>query len=201
MNKQPAGEIGLLRDFLWQAVRNYRDTGALAPSSKFLARLIVENSRIAGGQEILEIGAGTGVFTAELLRRLPMESRLLVLEKSPQFASLLRRRFPDVPVIEACASRLAEELGKFSLTGVDRVVSGLPWAAMPDDVQSLLLGEIRTSLRPGGVFTTFAYFGPHWLPAGRSFRRRLCNAFPKVETTKIELRNVPPAFVYRAAVD
>jgi len=201
MADRPGGEIWHLRDFLWQAARNYRETGALAPSSRFLARLIVDNSLIEPGQEILEIGAGTGVFTAELLRRLPGESRLLVLEKSPMFASLLRRRFPGVPVIEACASALSTELSKFSLESVDRVVSGLPWAAMPLDVQTLLLGGIRNSLGPGGIFTTFAYFGPHLLPAGRSFRQRLRATFHHVESTKIELRNLPPAFVYRATVD
>lgn len=201
MIDRPVAEILYLRDFIWQAVRNCRETGAFAPSSRFLARLIVDNSLIEPGQEILEIGAGTGVFTAELLRRLPKQSRLLVLEKSPQFASLLRRRFPGIPVIEACASCLSQELARFSLQSVDRVVSGLPWAAMPRDVQTLLLGEIRKSLRPEGVFTTFAYFGPHLLPAGRAFRQRLHSAFHRVESTKIEIRNFPPAFVYRATID
>lgn len=201
MSKPSNGEIQHLRDFLLQAVRNYRDTGAFAPSSRYLARLIVETSALQDAREILEIGAGTGVFTAQILRSIKEGSRFFVLEKSPEFAALLRRRFPDLAIIEACASQAGSELARISSGSVDRVVSGLPWASMPPDVQHLLLGEIRSILRPGGVFTTFAYFGPHLLPAGRSFRNRLETVFPTVRTTPVELRNLPPAFVYRASVD
>jgi len=193
-------ELRHWRDFLWQAAANYRETGAFAPSSRFLARMIVRQTNLLAGHDVLEIGAGTGVFTAELLRQLPAGSRLLVLEKSPLFATVLRRRFPGIPILETCASRLGEGLQQHSLAAVDRVVSGLPWASMPPDLQKLLLKEIRTRLHPGGIFTTFAYFGPHLLPAGRGFRLRLEREFVSVERTRIELRNLPPAFVYRAMV-
>jgi phospholipid N-methyltransferase len=190
---------GHLWHFVRQAARNYRDTGAVAPSSRYLARLISKHSELEAGLRVVEVGPGTGIFTEELLRRVGSPGSLVLVEKSPEFARLLRARFPQVVICEGCATRLPEMLATTPLGGADRVVSGLPWAAMPGELQETLLQKIREVLAPGGIFTTFAYFGPHWLPAGRDFRRRLENVFPEVHRTRLEWRNVPPAFVYRAA--
>ena len=63
--------------------------------------------------------------------------------------------------------------------------------------QQEILENVLASLRPGGCFTTFAYLQGLMLPAGRRFRKRLCEIFDKVETTPVVWRNLPPAFVYR----
>jgi phosphatidylethanolamine/phosphatidyl-N-methylethanolamine N-methyltransferase len=200
MSDERRGNLGHWRDFVWQAVVNYRDTGAFAPSSRYLARLISDHSSLDDGVRVVEVGPGTGVFTEELLRRLGGPERLVVVEKSARFAALLRDRFPRLLVCEGCATGLPQMLQRTPLGGVDRVVSGLPWASMPPDLQESLLEKIRQILGPGGIFTTFAYFGPHRLPAGRSFRQRLERIFPEVSRTRLEWRNLPPAFVYRASL-
>jgi hypothetical protein len=49
----------------------------------------------------------------------------------------------------------------------------------------------------GGAFATFAYLQGTFLPAGRSFKKRLTKYFSKVVKSKVIWRNLPPAFVYR----
>ncbi len=187
-----------LKDFWIQAVVNYKETGAIAPSSPYLARLIADHSGLENSKEIVEIGPGTGVFTEELLRRLPPKSRLTLIEKNSCFVNLLRQKFPGLTVLEACATKLDVHLGQQAISSAGAVVSGLPWAAMPDSLQETLLQQIHGILAEDGVFTTFAYFGPHLLPSGQRFRKRLEQSFAHVSRTKIEMRNFPPAFVYRA---
>ncbi len=185
-------------EFFRHFLRHREQTGAIAPSSIHLARRMSEAVRVEQARSILEIGPGTGAFTVELHRRRPAECELILLEKNPAFAAWLRQRFPDLTIIEGCASRLREHLDELQMPHTEAVVSGLPWAAMPPAVQDELLGAIRSVLPPGGTFATFAYYGPHWLPAGRRFRQRLQGYFQEIQTSPIVLRNLPPAFVYRA---
>jgi phospholipid N-methyltransferase len=186
----------------WQFFRHFLrhrgQTGAIAPSSVFLARRMSAAVGAHRAGAIVEIGPGTGAFTRELHRQRHPEATLILIEKNPDFAAWLRERFPELPVVQDCATRAREHLDRLEIPHVDAVVSGLPWAAMPASLQDDLLGAIREILAPGGIFATFAYFGPHWLPAGARFRQRLQQHFPKLETSPVELRNLPPAFVYRA---
>ncbi|MFM8364047.1 MAG: hypothetical protein ACKOAS_02720 [Verrucomicrobiota bacterium] len=99
-------------------------------------------------------------------------------------------------MIEGCATRLGEHLQAAEMDRPDVILSGLPWAIFSGDLQSRLLGEIRSVLRGGGVFSTFAYYGPHRLESGRRFRKNLETAFGKVQRSPVVLGNFPPAFVY-----
>ncbi|HIN83951.1 MAG TPA: hypothetical protein EYM90_03505, partial [Phycisphaerales bacterium] len=56
--------------FFTQAFKNYRSTGALAPSSRFLARTIVQSIPEHSPKRMLEVGCGTGAFTKEILNTL-----------------------------------------------------------------------------------------------------------------------------------
>ena len=57
-------------DFLTEAVRNFRHTGAVWPSSPILARAMTRSiAEVEGPRRILEVGPGTGPFTKAILRR------------------------------------------------------------------------------------------------------------------------------------
>lgn len=172
--------------------------GAVAPSSKHLAGLIVERAGVGEAASILELGPGEGAFTRVILSRRKADARFVAVEKSGAFVNHLRRHYPDTPVLHGCATGLSRHLRSNGFGPVDCVVSGLPWALLPMRVQARILREVAAVLAPGGTFSTFAYFGPHWLPAGRRFRGMLERRFAAVQTSRIELRNLPPAFVYTA---
>ena len=61
-----------------------------------------------------------------------------------------------------------------------------------------LLEEMKSVLKPGGKFVTFAYLQGMLLPAAQRFRRLLKYEFADVHQSPIVWQNVPTAFVYRS---
>ncbi len=75
--------------FISQSIRHYRTTGAIAPSSRFLARAMTKSMPMTPNQRILEVGAGTGAFTKEILNNLKDGDELHVVELSDDFCEVL----------------------------------------------------------------------------------------------------------------
>ena len=88
-------------------------------------------------------------------------------------------------------------LNSRALPKADVVISGLPFAIFPEELQEKILQGVMRSLVPGGTFATFAYLQGVILPAGVRFRKKLEATFPEVTTSSIVWNNMPPAFVYR----
>lgn len=73
---------------------------------RYSAKLAVRFAEFAGvrnGQRALDVGAGTGALTSELIRRGAVP---VAVDPSPEFAAALRRRLPGVDVAEAPAEQL-----------------------------------------------------------------------------------------------
>ena len=90
-------------------------TGAVAPSSPQLARLMAAQVDPATPGHVVELGPGTGVVTHALLDRGLDPDRIVSIEYNPDFCKLLRRRFPGVGFVHGDAYRrrqsLADRLG------------------------------------------------------------------------------------------
>jgi len=71
--------------------------------SRRLAPLFADFAGAAPGTRLLDVGAGTGALTEELLRR---SEQVAAAEPSAAFAAALRRRLPGVDVREAPAEEL-----------------------------------------------------------------------------------------------
>jgi phospholipid N-methyltransferase len=171
--------------------------GALAPSSPWLARAMLEGCDLKHADTVVELGPGTGSFTELILRRIGEDTTFLALELAPEHTRNLRRRFPGLLVFNDSAERLDCYLARHGKPRVDCLISGLPWANMRPTVQDRLADAIFDCLAPNGVFTAFAYVHASWLPTARHFRRRLEQRFAQVKLSPVIWRNVPPAFVYR----
>jgi phosphatidylethanolamine/phosphatidyl-N-methylethanolamine N-methyltransferase len=171
--------------------------GAIAPSSQALAATMTEGMDLENAGTVVELGPGTGVFTRAICDRVGAEALVMAVEIDPRMAALLRPRFPRVRIVNDSAEGLDQHLAEAGRTKADVIVSGLPWASFPADLQSRLLAAVLGALKPGGRFATFAYSHAAWLPPGRRFRRLLTASFEAVETTRVVWPNLPPAFVYR----
>jgi SAM-dependent methyltransferase len=68
-----------------------------------LAPVFADFVGIEAGQRVLDVGAGTGALTAELVKRGADAS---AADPSPPFVAALRERFPDIGVHEAAAEKL-----------------------------------------------------------------------------------------------
>ncbi|WP_214410373.1 class I SAM-dependent methyltransferase [Sphaerisporangium fuscum] len=184
--------------FFGQFMRSPGTTGAVAPSSRRLARLVTTPVPEKGDPVIVELGPGTGVFTDEIQRRLGGRGDHLAVEINPRLAARLADRHPAAKIVVADAVNLPQLLAKHGHERADVVVSGLPWAAFPGELQDRLLEAIIGTLSPEGAFTTFAYVHARTLPPALRFRRRLLERFEEVVASRTVWGNVPPAFVYHA---
>ena len=79
--------------FFSQVLSNFGTVGAIAPSSPLLAKAIVHplEDRPERPISVLEAGAGTGVFTSQILKRLRRGDRLDVYELNPRYFGYLSR--------------------------------------------------------------------------------------------------------------
>ncbi|MEV4568771.1 SAM-dependent methyltransferase [Nonomuraea sp. NPDC049419] len=184
--------------FIGQFLRSPATIGAVAPSSRRLAAAVCAPIPERGEPIVVELGPGTGAFTAEIQQRLGGRGHHLAVELNEQLARLLAERYPAVDVAHDDATRLGELLGERGLRMADVVVSGLPWAAFPDDVQRELLGAVTGAMSPGAAFTTFSYIHAIPLSSARRFRALLAERFEEVVPGRTVWRNTPPAFVFHA---
>jgi phosphatidylethanolamine/phosphatidyl-N-methylethanolamine N-methyltransferase len=171
-------------------------TGAIAPTSRHLAQLMVEKAGVRTASMILELGPGTGAVTEQILKYKRPDARMLAIERNPNFVSSLNRRFPGLCVVNGCASELRAHLTREGRFEAESVVSALPWTIFAPRMQERILLEIRGALSAEGIFATFACFGLHVLPVGHRFRQLLERTFSEVRTSELVLANMPPAFVY-----
>jgi phosphatidylethanolamine/phosphatidyl-N-methylethanolamine N-methyltransferase len=150
--------------FAREAVRTFRATGAIAPSSRRLAaRLAVPVEPARHPVTVLEVGAGTGVVTRALAARLGPQDRLDAVEVNPRFAEMLRAALVADPVLAAVADRvrvIPESITEIDLDRrYDTIVSGLPFMNFePAEVQAIL-DVYMAALVPGGQLRLYGYLG------------------------------------------
>jgi phospholipid N-methyltransferase len=154
---------------------------------------MVAGAALRPGDRVVELGAGTGVFT-RLLGNHP--GPVLALEPAARLAARAREVAPTVEVVEALAQDLPELLVERGWPRVDAVVSGLPFAVWPAEWQNAVLDAVAASLHADGRFVTFTYAHSPWLPAGRRFAARLRERCTRVELGPVLWANVTPARIY-----
>src|SRR5262249_47012579 len=185
--------VNFIREFISKPVT----TGAVAPSSSFLARTIVDGVGLAQAEAVLEYGPGTGAFTGHILRELRPEARFLAIELNPRFAITFRQRYPSVRFVEDSVANVRAICDAAKITSVDCIISGLPWAAFSRSTQVKFLDEMMRVLKPGGRFVTFGYVHGLALAPGKRFAALLPNYFTSISKSHVVWLNIPPAFVYR----
>lgn len=185
-----------MSSFLGRFMRDPRYVGAVAPSSSYLAAKMVAPVEFRPGVKVVEFGPGTGPFTRAVLEQLPEDGRYLGIERDPQFVGILRERFPGVDVHEGSVEVVLDLCRERDMLPLDHVISGLPFASLPQDLTERVLNATAEALRPGGTFTTFGYVHAYPLPAARAFRQRMQRLFGPLDSRRLELRNLPPAFAF-----
>ena len=185
--------------FLQQFFLNPITTGAIAPSSRALAREMVAWLEFDRANAVVEYGPGTGAFTEAVLANLRRQCSFFFIEVNPLFAQLLQGSYPGTVIYKDSVKDVRQLCDREAITHVDCIVSGLPWAWFPDAMQTQYLDAMMTVLRPGGQFVTFAYLHGLLPPDGHGqrFRHKLDNYFSQVTRSRTVWMNLPPAFVYR----
>ena len=172
--------------FFWQLIRHPKTISAIAPSSKGLALQMVSEITPETGR-VVEIGAGTGVITKQILAAGVAPADLTIVEMNPKFCANLKALFPDCNVLEMDA----QELGALGLENVGMVISGLPLLSIPEPVQQNIIQGAFELMVAGGKYVQFTYGPkPPIAPAVREANGLTWRTLKKIWF------NLPPAMPY-----
>lgn len=200
------------RVFFQEFRRNYHTTGAIAPSSRWLAAALSRYMREPGSnRRVLEVGPGTGAVTRAIVAALAAGDRFDLVELNDNFVELLRRRFAGDPAFQAVADRSrvlhqrVEDLPPEPQ--YDLIISGLPLNNFSVADVERILAALQQVIKPGGILSFFEYVAIRRAKAiicGAADRQRLQGIARLLGTlcTQHEIRrdcvlsNLPPAWVH-----
>src|SRR6202047_1922788 len=165
--------------------------GAVAPSSKMLARAMARYVDPDSDGPVVELGPGTGPVTEALVEAGVAPSRLVLVEFNPGFCRILRARYPDATLVQGDAYSMRRLLETLLIQPAAAVVSGLPLVTKPIKMRWRLIRDAFDLMVPGAPFVQFTYSVAAPLP------KRL-GGFT-VEASKRIWMNLPQArvWVYR----
>jgi phospholipid N-methyltransferase len=177
----------------WLMVRKFFRKGteiaSVAPSSKGMVRTMLKGIDFTNTRTLVELGAGTGPVTAELVQRAAgTNCRLLIVEMDPDFCARLRKKFPGTEIIQGDATDLDRILTERGIDRVDQIVSGLPTPSLPKPAYERLFAAVGRRLDPAGDFRQLTIMP--WV-----FAKFYKKFFADVRFKLVPM-NVPPGGVY-----
>ncbi len=189
MRRDIQQRIRFFRSFL----ANPRLVGAILPTSRWAVRDMLDMADFTQARCVVELGAGTGSYTEEILKRLRPDARLLAFEIDPDLVTTLSERIKDprVQVINDSAENLEDYLDGANV--VDVIVSAIPFTSLPESVKRDIFEQVTRALAPEGVMVVIQY--------STMVQRDLTRLFASVRR-RVSPLNVPPAFLFacRAAL-
>jgi phospholipid N-methyltransferase len=143
--------------FLSEFVHKTNVVGAIAPSSSYLADAMTEvltehNKPIT----ILEVGAGTGVFTEKIIEKMPLGSTLYVVEIDEHFCKILHEKFDGYQNVQI----ICTDICKLKIPNnkkCDVIISGLPFNLFPHELVDNILKKYKQLIKRNGSVTYFEY--------------------------------------------
>lgn len=198
----------------WRQFRGqFETTGAVQPSSRFLARAMTtpfrrrRQARPDAALRVVEMGPGTGAVTRAIASAMGPGDRLDCYEINPRFAEYLRRAIAEAPEYATHGERIeihclpAQQAT--AETPVDVVICSVPLNNLTADLTSEIFDTGLRLLKPGGSFTYFEYLllpRIRQLTASAQERARIdaVKAIKQqlsehVDSAQLVLLNLPPA--------
>ncbi|MDF9798390.1 phospholipid N-methyltransferase [Catalinimonas alkaloidigena] len=173
-------------DLTLEAIKNIKQIGSIASSSRYLTRKIIKEIDFNQKIRVLELGAGDGVFTKEILKRMSADSELYTYENHDNFIPLLRKIKDKRLFLKAqCVSSIEQLPDDY----FNIVISSLPLANLSHSFKENIYREIQSKLCDSGLFIQYQYLLNDY--------REIEKAFSICELGFC-LFNLPPAFIYKA---
>lgn len=173
--------------FLLEGLRNLRTTGTLTRSSPALCAAAIDRIDFSSARTIVELGAGDGVITEQILKHLHPEGKVIAFEVSPELCEDMRALGDErLVVAQDSAENIREWLDKIGADKADHIVSAIPFAALPPELGRSIVAAARENLRSGGCYNQV-----HYSLKTKSYYEQ---AFGKVDAKRV-WANLPPAWV------
>ncbi|WP_245413833.1 class I SAM-dependent methyltransferase [Fulvimarina endophytica] len=182
------GKNGDFGPFFANWIRHPIAMGAVAPSSKAYCRKMVDKASTELDGPILELGPGLGAVTRALLEKGVDPARITSIEYEPKFADALKRRFPEITVIQGNGFDLDATLGERRDEKFAAILFAIPIVSEKAEWRQTLFRDYFSRLRSGGNITQLSYMWTPPVPA-------VPGVF-SVSSTDIVWNNIPPARVW-----
>ncbi len=178
------------RAFFKEAVKNLKSSGTIVPSSRYLTKRMLEDIDFSKTLTIVEFGPGNGSLTKDLLTNLSSDSQLISFEINDQFFNyLLGIDDKRLVLLKKSAENVQDEIEKLNIEKVDYIVSSLPLTNLPKKLAKSILKNSYNSLTNKGLFVQYQY--------SLTYYKRLKKVFKDNVDLEFEVRNIPPAFIYK----
>lgn len=186
--------IRLEARFAREFVSSPFNVGSVCPSSRALTQTLVTMAGIEREGLLIDLGAGSGIVTRELLHAGVAPERILGVELSDGFKTAFERQCPGVTMITGDARHLGRLLDEHAPDKpLCSILSSLPFRVMPGAVVRAITQEMRRVLgQRGGSLVQYTY--AWWI----SYPLRRFGFTPGA--ARLVLKNVPPARVERYTV-
>ena len=177
--------LSMLLNFL----KNPKETGAIAVSSKYLTNEIIKNIDFKNSRCIVELGSGLGTVTKSILRNANPNAKVVCFEINERFCAHISKNCFDrrLIVINADAGKIREKLNELQLSKADCIVSCLPFINLSKAKRKKIISGAKDALKEGGRFILYQY--------SNNLGKMLDLHFSKVKRTFVPF-NLPPCFVY-----
>ena len=172
--------------FLKDFILNPAKIGSVTPSSSYLTKKLLGKLPWDRLSTIVELGAGTGVFTEYVMKHKRPDSVFLVIEQDTTMRKALMEQYPGA-LFGSQAESLPFLMKQYGLPKADCIISGLPFAVIEKKDRLKILAGIDARLANQGIFVAFQYS----LQMYGTFR----HIFRKINIGFTAL-NFPPAFTY-----
>ena len=149
-------------DFIRQVRQRFYTTGAVLPSSRFLAYKTTRPlHQFKGPKRVLELGPGTGAVTRHIVKHINPDDRFDLVEINESFGQILNNRFqhdPDYKKVAAVSQVHICPLQEFKAEApYDIIISGLPFNNFAAPLVEELVEASLKLLAPGGTYSFFEY--------------------------------------------
>ncbi|MDO8569702.1 MAG: rRNA adenine N-6-methyltransferase family protein [bacterium] len=169
-----------------------RQIGAMTRSSKYVVKAVMRNLSGQSLHRVIEYGPGDGVITKEILKRMPRDGELVVVETNPKFLKVLREiEDPRLKIIEGTAQEVSKKLESNYYASVNLVISSIPFSILSRTDREDIVSNTFDMLEDSGKFIVFQYS-----PILLNLLKKYFDA--KTIKTQFELRNIPPMFIMSA---
>lgn len=181
--------------FVRGALRSPTEVGTIFPSSRYVAREFTRGIDMEANPAVLELGPGTGALTEHLHETMSRPERYLGIEQDGAYVRVLRERFPEMMFVEDSAADMIDHLEDVEFDELDLIVSGLPFATLPESVLARIYNGLDEAMTSGTQFRAIQLAHAWPTTPAKRFRRHMNRMFGQCRRSRIVWRNMPPAYV------
>ncbi len=179
----------MIRRFINTAFRNYFTVGGVVPSSKYTSQKIASKLP-THCKNIMEYGGGTGAVTLELLKKLPEDGKLVVVELQDEFVEALKEiKDKRLSVLHGDVEIYSSKLKELFPEGPDAVVCGIPFLFFNETARNNIILNTKEGMAENGRFIVYQH--------SLQLLSHLKSTFNVVKLD-VEVLNFPPYFVMTA---